>query len=134
MKHSSTRFFFAQHRIVWPTLCVVAAGGLRMVFAMWWLYFARPAHTLLAGTGPPDRGFLRAYGHYLIFASAAAVGAGLAVIADQVTHRIDVFPQAAGAMVAVPAAVFLVTVWALHLRSRASSSRRSSPSLPSSSF
>jgi low temperature requirement protein LtrA len=88
-----------------------------MVFAMWWLYFARPAHTLLATTHQaPGRRFRWAYGHYLIFGSAAAVGAGLAVSADQVTHRADAPPQVAGAMVAVPAAVFLLTVWALHLR------------------
>ncbi|MGW6898591.1 low temperature requirement protein A [Streptomyces sp. NPDC054919] len=130
---AAVRAAFDEHRDT-GALCAVAAGGLLMVFAMWWLYFARPSHTLLAtGHRAPDRRFLWAYGHYLIFASAAAVGAGLAVNADQISHRIDVFPQASGAMVAVPAAVLLVTVWALHLQPRASSSRRSSPSLPSSS-
>ncbi|MGP4089741.1 low temperature requirement protein A [Streptomyces sp. KR55] len=84
---------------------------------MRWLYFARPAHTLLATTHRgPGRRFRWAYGHYLIFASAAAVGAGLAVNADRVTHRANITPQAAGAMVVVPAAVFLATVRALHLR------------------
>jgi low temperature requirement protein LtrA len=113
---AAVRAALAVHRGT-GALCAVAAGGLLMVFAMWWLYFARPAHILLAGTHrAPERRFLWAYGHYLIFASAAALGAGLAVNADQVTHRIDVLPQAAGAMVAVPAAVFLITVWALHLR------------------
>ncbi|TWV48843.1 low temperature requirement protein A [Streptomyces misionensis] len=113
---AAVRTAFDEHRGTWP-LCAVAAGGLLTVFAMWWLYFARPAHTLLATTHRgPGRRFRWAYGHYLIFASAAAVGAGLAVEADQVTHRTGIAPQAAGAMVAVPAAVFLTTVWALHLR------------------
>ncbi|MER5755356.1 low temperature requirement protein A [Streptomyces sp. NPDC002088] len=113
---AAVRTAFDEHRGSGP-LCAVAAGGLLTVFAMWWLYFARPAHTLLATTHRgPGRRFPWAYGHYLIFASAAAVGAGLAVNADRVTHRADITPQAAGAMVAVPAAVFLAAVWALHLR------------------
>ncbi|NUS81717.1 MAG: low temperature requirement protein A [Streptomyces sp.] len=112
---AAVRTAFDEH----PTgaLYAVAAGGLLMVFAMWWLYFARAAHTLLATTHQaPGRRFRWAYGHYLIFGSAAAIGAGLGVSADQVTHRADVPSQVAGAMVAVPAAVFLLTVWALHLR------------------
>ncbi|MEE1807778.1 low temperature requirement protein A [Streptomyces sp. BE133] len=72
----------------------------------------------------PERRFRWAYGHYLIFASAAVVGAGLTVNADQVTHRAGIALHAAGAMVAVPAAVFLTTVGALHLRPR---HRRTAP-------
>ncbi|SDZ57810.1 Low temperature requirement protein LtrA [Saccharopolyspora shandongensis] len=111
-------------------LCAVAAGGVLMVFAMWWLYFARPAHTLLASTHrAPGNRFLWAYGHYLIFASAAAVGAGLGVSAYQVVHRTDVAPEVAGAAVAVPAVVFLITVWALHLRPHRRSTGESVPFL-----
>ncbi|MEU6018048.1 low temperature requirement protein A [Streptomyces sp. NPDC047515] len=99
------------------SLYVVAAGGLLMAYAMWWLYFARPAYTLLATTHQAHRRrFTWAYGHYLIFASATAEGAGLAAYADHVTRRTDASPLAAGAAVTVPAAVFLITVWALHLR------------------
>ncbi|MBA4861652.1 low temperature requirement protein A [Streptomyces sp. PSKA54] len=99
------------------SLYAVAAGGLLMVYAMWWLYFARPAHTLLATTHQAHRRrFTWAYGHYLIFASATAEGAGLAAYADQVTRHTDAPSTAAGAAVTVPAAVFLITVWAIHLR------------------
>ncbi|MEV7128067.1 low temperature requirement protein A [Streptomyces sp. NPDC093260] len=60
-------------------LYLLAAGGLLLVFALWWLYFARPAHTLLATSHQVHRRrFTWAYGHYLIFGSAAAEGAGLA--------------------------------------------------------
>ncbi|MGW1029503.1 low temperature requirement protein A [Streptomyces sp. NPDC002577] len=99
------------------SLYAVAAGGLLMVYAMWWLYFDRPAEALLATTHRAHRRrFTWAYGHYLIFASAAAEGAGLAAYADHVTHHTDAWPIAAGAAVTVPAAVFLITVWAVHLR------------------
>ncbi|MGW0698001.1 low temperature requirement protein A [Streptomyces sp. NPDC002867] len=95
------------------SLYALAAGGLLMAFAMWWLYFARPAHTLLATTHQAHRRrFTWAYGHYLIFASATAEGAGLAPYADHVTGHTGTSPAVAGAAVTVPAAVFLITVWA----------------------
>ncbi|MFI2203330.1 low temperature requirement protein A [Streptomyces sp. NPDC020192] len=99
------------------SLYVLAAGGLLMAYAMWWLYFARPAHTLLATTHQAHRRrFPWAYGHYLIFASATAEGAGLAAYADHVTRHTGTSPTAAGAAVTGPAAVFLITVWMVHLR------------------
>ncbi|GGL92352.1 membrane protein [Streptomyces fumigatiscleroticus] len=99
-------------------LYALAAGGLLMAFAMWWLYFTRPAHALLATTHQAHRArFTWAYGHYLIFASATAEGAGLAAYADHLTRRPGASSAGAAAMaVTVPAAVFLVTVWAVHLR------------------
>ncbi|GAA1394664.1 low temperature requirement protein A [Kitasatospora putterlickiae] len=98
-------------------LYALAAGGLLLAFAMWWLYYARSASTLLATTHQNHRRrFPWAYGHYLVFASAAAEGAGLATYADHVTRHPGAVPAAVGAAVTVPAAVFLVTVWAVHLR------------------
>ncbi|MDQ0604935.1 low temperature requirement protein LtrA [Streptomyces canus] len=98
-------------------LYALAAGGLLMVFAMWWLYFARPAHTLLATTHQAHRKrFTWAYGHYLIFAAAAAEGAGLAVYADHITGRTHMSPLVAGAAVTIPTAIFLISLWAVHVR------------------
>jgi low temperature requirement protein LtrA len=54
--------------------------------------------------------FLWGYGHYLIFGSAAAVGAGLAAAVDG-----HLSARGAGLAVAVPVAVYLVTVWALQI-------------------
>ncbi|GAA4449765.1 low temperature requirement protein A [Phytohabitans houttuyneae] len=91
----------------------VAGGGVVIVFAMWWLYFDRPASGLLTSM----RVALRwGYGHYLIFASAAAVGAGLAVAVDYETHKAHLGGVAAGYAVAVPVAVYLASVWFLHAR------------------
>ncbi|MGW2412578.1 low temperature requirement protein A [Streptomyces tubercidicus] len=99
------------------SLYALAAGGLLVAYAMWWLYFTRPAHTLLATTYQAHRRrFSWAYGHYLIFASATAEGAGLAAYADHVTRHAEASSIAAGAAVTVPAAVFLITVWVVHLR------------------
>ncbi|UKY54153.1 low temperature requirement protein A [Streptomyces inhibens] len=113
---AAVRNAFDRHHAA-GALYLLAAGGLLMVFAMWWLYFARPAHTLLATTHQAHRKrFVWAYGHYLIFASAAAEGAGLVAYAEVITRRTDVSPSAAGAAVTLPVAVFLITVWAVHVR------------------
>jgi low temperature requirement protein LtrA len=98
-------------------LYALAAGGLLMAFAMWWLYFTRPAHALLATTHQVHRKrFAWAYGHYLIFASATAEGAGLAAYADHLTRGNGTPPAGVALVVTVPAAVFLIAVWAVHLR------------------
>src|SRR5205814_5295050 len=61
------------------SLISLAAAGLVLVFAMWWLYFDRPGHLRLLGNPTMLTSMSWGYGHYLIFASAAAVGAGLEV-------------------------------------------------------
>lgn len=88
-------------------------GGLLTVFSMWWIYFDRPAHDLLNSFW---RTFRWAYAHYFILASAAAVGAGLAVNVDVVTHKAHIGPVGAGYAVAIPVAVFILVLWAVHHR------------------
>ncbi|MGW1105974.1 low temperature requirement protein A [Streptomyces sp. NPDC002540] len=99
-------------------LCLLAGGGLLIVFAMWWLYFAKPAQTLLSTTHQGHRKrFTWAYGHYLIFAAAAAEGAGLAAYAERITRAVDPFlPTVAGAAITLPLAIFLTAVWTVHVR------------------
>ncbi|MFR9779863.1 low temperature requirement protein A [Micromonospora sp. MS34] len=95
-----------------PGLWPLAVAGTVIVFALWWLYFDRP------GPVPPTslRGALFwGYGHYLIFAAIAAVGAGLAVAVDHVLHAAHVSGRVAGYATAVPVAGYLLTLWALHL-------------------
>ena len=94
-------------------LVPLIVGGLLIVYSMWWVYFDRPVHDLLTSF---RKAIIWGYGHYLIFASAAAVGAGLAVSVDQVGHHSSVSRAAAGAAVAVPVAVYLLALWGLHDR------------------
>jgi low temperature requirement protein LtrA len=91
----------------------LAAAGLVIVFGLWWLYFDRPAHRLLTGL---RTSILWGYGHYFIFAAAAAVGAGLTVFVDRMTAHSGVSATLSGYAVAVPVAVYLFVVWLLHLR------------------
>jgi low temperature requirement protein LtrA len=94
-------------------LATTAAGGLLTVFGMWWLYFAKEASELLTSL---RAGIVWGYGHYLVFASAAAVGAGLAVNVDYLTHHAAIGARASAAAFTIPVALFLLAVWALQLR------------------
>jgi low temperature requirement protein LtrA len=91
----------------------LAGAGLIIVFSMWWLYFDRPDRHLLDTL---RTAIVWGYGHLLIFASAAAVGAGLAVAVDLVTGEAHVPAVVAGLATSVPVALYLVAVWALQLR------------------
>jgi low temperature requirement protein LtrA len=93
----------------------LAAAGVVIVFSMWWLYFDEPAERLLTNMATA---LSWGYGHYFVFASAAAVGAGLEVSVDFDTGRTRLAPLLAGFATTVPVAVFLVIIWLLHVRPR----------------
>jgi low temperature requirement protein LtrA len=96
-------------------LLPVIVGGLLTVYSLWWLYFYRPVHDFLE-----ERRFSRAfawgYGHFVVFASAAAIGAGLAVAVDQATAHATISAQTAGWAVAIPVALYVSSLWLLHRR------------------
>ncbi|MEU1017625.1 MULTISPECIES: low temperature requirement protein A [unclassified Streptomyces] len=94
-------------------LLPIAAGGLLIVFAAWWIYFVVPAHGLLRDN---RQAFLWGYGHYVILGSAAAIGAGIEVAVEQAVGEAHLSTTAASAAVTVPTALYLITVWALHAR------------------
>ena len=93
-------------------LTLVIIGGLLIVFSLWWLYFDRPIAHLL----DPSTAFAWGYGHYLIFSTAAAVGAGLAVSVDHATGHAEIGELAAGMAVALPVTLYVTSVWFLHER------------------
>jgi low temperature requirement protein LtrA len=104
-------------------LATVVVGGLLIVFAMWWLYFDQPsAEVALRAHDPEVRRTLNAviwgYGHFLIFAAAAAVGSGLVVAVDQVTDHSELDQFGAGLTITVPVALYLLSVWGLHASGR----------------
>ena len=94
-------------------LLPIAAGGLLIVFSAWWIYFAVADPRPSASNG---QAFLWGYGHYLIFASAAAIGAGLEVAVEQAVGKAHISALRPSAAVTVPTALYLLTVWALHSR------------------
>ena len=93
-------------------LVVIALAGLTLLFVLWWLYFSEPA-----GDGLDRRrnlSFVWGYGHYVIFAALAAVGAGLEVAVESAGHHTEVTDQVVAFAVGVPVAIFLVMLWAVH--------------------
>ncbi|MEU9154108.1 low temperature requirement protein A [Streptomyces sp. NPDC048417] len=94
-------------------LLPIAAGGLLIVFSAWWIYFVVPIHGHLRSN---RESFLWGYGHYLIFASAASIGAGLEVAVEQAVGTAHISARAASAAVTLPTALYLLAVWALHSR------------------
>ena len=91
-------------------LYLVAVGGVLTVFAMWWVYFSKPSEDLLTSN---EVAFRWGYGHYLIFASIAAVGAGLEVGVEVAAGHAELSTIVAGATVTVPVAIYLLTAWVL---------------------
>ncbi|MEV5280031.1 low temperature requirement protein A [Streptomyces sp. NPDC051994] len=94
-------------------LLPLAAGGLLIVFAAWWIYFAVPIHDHLASN---RQGFVWGYGHYVVLSSAAAIGAGIEVAVEQTVGKAHISTAAAASAVTVPASLFMLTVWLLHSR------------------
>jgi low temperature requirement protein LtrA len=92
-------------------LVAIIVGGVLIVLCMWWLYFDQPAQDIHASLRTT---FVWGYGHLVIFAAAAAVGAGLAVAIDQATDHAELGALGAGFAVAVPVALYLIGLWALH--------------------
>ncbi len=95
------------------SLVPIAVGGLLLVFAAWWIYFAVPIEEHLVSSRVA---FAWGYGHFAVYASAAAIGAGLEIAVEHAVGEIDVSTRGASAAVALPAAVFLFAVWLLNSR------------------
>lgn len=95
----------------------IIAGGLLILFSMWWMYFDWSISSSLTSL---RRMFAWGYGHLFIFAAAAAVGAGLSVEIDHALHHAEISDVASGATVAVPVAIYMLALWALYIHPRTS--------------
>jgi len=93
-------------------LLVLAGGGLLLVFGLWWSYFKHDATEGLRGS--LTQSILWGYGHYLIFASLAGLGAGLEVAVERIGHGAELSTVGAAFTVAIPVALFLVVAGPLH--------------------
>ena len=91
----------------------LAGLGLVVVAGMWWLYFAVESGQTL---GTYRRIWTFGYLHYLVFASAGAVSAGLEAQIAHLGGHGEVSDVVVGAALGLPVAVFVLVVWALVLR------------------
>ena len=93
-------------------LITIAMLGLVIIFTLWWLYFSEPAGDGLSERR--ERSFIWGYGHFGIFLALAAIGSGLEVAVVSVGHHIEAGPTMVAYAIAIPIALFLVLLWALH--------------------
>lgn len=89
--------------LIWIALCSTV-----IVFALWWLYFSKEGHLISDKRG---HAFAWGYGHFIIFAAGAAIGAGLAVQVELATHHAHTTQMTGDMAVAVPMALYLIGLW-----------------------
>jgi low temperature requirement protein LtrA len=94
-------------------LGVLIVSEIILLFGMWWIYFdASPRHLMRTS----HETFWWGYGHLFIFAAAAAVGAGLSVCTDAFVGKTHLSDAMLSSMVGVPVAVYVLGLWAIHIR------------------
>lgn len=101
---------FTEHGVS-VELVVVALSALVLLFGLWWLYFLWPIGDRLEGR--PELSFLWGYGHYVVFAALAALGAGLEVAAESAAHDVEASDPVVSFGVVVPVVIFLGMLWIL---------------------
>ncbi len=91
---------------------LLAFAGVGLTFGCWWAYFVIPWAEVL--TRHRERGFRFGYGHLLVFASLAAMGAGLHVAAFSLEGDAEIATTAVVLSVALPLALYVAVVYGLY--------------------
>ncbi|HEY6889189.1 MAG TPA: low temperature requirement protein A [Solirubrobacter sp.] len=91
---------------------LLAVAGVGLAFGCWWVYFALPWGEPLARLR--KRMFIFGYGHFLIFASLAAMGAGLHVAAFGLEGEVEISETAIVLSVTIPVAIYVLAVYGLY--------------------
>ncbi|PCN49359.1 low temperature requirement protein A [Curtobacterium sp. 'Ferrero'] len=94
-------------------LLVLAASGLVIVVGLWWIYFSREQHAHIRSL---PTALVFGYGHYVVFAAAGALPAGIEVAVSADAGGADLSRVTVAATTAVPVALFVLAIWALALR------------------
>lgn len=86
----------------------IALAALVILFSMWWLYFCEEEHL---ESSDLSRALVWGYGHLPIFASGAAVGAGIAALVDIASHHAEATLTVGHYAVAIPVAIYMTGLW-----------------------
>ena len=91
---------------------LIVVAGMGLTFGMWWTYFLTPVADILHSRR--ERAFGWGYGNLVVLAAIAATGAGLHVAALYIEHQASIGATAAVLSLAVPVAVYLVSLFLLY--------------------
>lgn len=91
---------------------MVAVAGVSLTFGLWWGYFAIPFGEFLRHRRETSFGW--GYGHLLVYAPIAAIGAGLHVAALVLEEEAEVSAFVAVMAIVVPLAVFMVVLYTMY--------------------
>ncbi|MGW6195591.1 low temperature requirement protein A [Kribbella sp. NPDC055110] len=91
---------------------LLAVAGLGLTFGLWWMYFAVPWGDVL--DRHRDRSRPWGLGHFLLFGSVAATGAGLHVAAYFLEGTATIGATTTVLTVAIPVAIFILTLYAIY--------------------
>ena len=94
-------------------LIIVAIAAAIVPFALWWLYFNEDDNL---NSDDMNHVFVWGYGHYFIFGSAAAIGAGFAALVDASKHHAHGSTDAAIWAISLSIAIYIFTVWLIRDR------------------
>jgi len=94
-------------------LLSVSVLTLVITAALWWIYFWPPHHRAISTFGSSLR---YGYVHYLVFAAAGALSAGIELQIDVSTGHSALGELPAAFAVTVPVAVFILGIWWIALR------------------
>ncbi|MFV0307839.1 MAG: low temperature requirement protein A [Desertimonas sp.] len=93
-------------------VAVIGLAGIAVTWGLWWVYFLLPHGEALSLHR--ERSFVWGYGHMVLFAALAGVGAGLHVAALAVERHSGLGSTATIAATAIPLAIALVSIYALY--------------------
>lgn len=91
---------------------LVAVAGVGLTFGLWWTYFIIPSSVILRRHR--RRAVVWGYSHVLLFASIAATGAGLHVVAYLIEGQAEIGVTGAIVSVAAPVLLFSVVLFLLY--------------------
>ena len=93
---------------------LVLLSAILIVFSLWWLYFDKPERDHKSNS--MTHWFAWGYGHYFVFASAAAIGVGVATTVEWLHGTTTIAQSLAQWALAIPVAAFLLSVWLVHFK------------------
>lgn len=95
-------------------------GTMALAFAFWWIYFSHSYGNDLENNRA--RAFSFGYIHYFVFASLAAVGTGMELLADSLAHHGS--PILSFITIAIASSIYLLMILLMRFSVRTSFSKR----------